>query len=292
MIITRKHPFTGETNSRDLPITSEELFLWESGELIQNVWPHLSADDREFIKTGITNWDDYLTEELDDQIKTAPETPESVAMDLLADLPEGVAIETPKVWTPPSKKVYSTKRFAAHKLIQLRPVLPYLDSNIILAGGSLRTILNCAAEKVSDFDLFFKSFQCVPALREKLSSAGWENVFSCPEKKLFTYKKGQHKLQLICETEFSSPQELIESFDLTPCVSAYYEGEIFFTREFVRSVFKKQARIQNVHFPIATIKRIVKYNNKGYSTSKAAEDFVQLTNGLTFLGEGLRHYID
>lgn len=279
MIITRKHPFTGETNSRDLPITEWDIARWESGELIQNVWPHLSDDDREFILTGITDWETYVPEYIKDDSE-------------IKGVQESVAPPEEKIWTPPSKKVYQTKRFAAHKLKQLWPIVPYLDSNTILAGGSLRTILNCAAEKVSDFDLFFKSFQGVPALREKLLAAGWSNIFSCPEEKLFTYKKGHHKLQLICETEFSSPAQLIESFDLTPCVAAYHEGEIFFTREFVRSVFKKQARIQNVSFPIATIKRIVKYSHKGYSTSKSAEDFVQLTNGITFLGEGLRHYID
>lgn len=300
MIVTRKHPFTGETNCRDLPITIEEVVRWNSGELIQNVWPHLSANDREFILSGITDWENCLPEYIEDdseikgaqEIKTAPETSESVEMDLLANSSEGIPVETPKVWTPPSKKVYSTKRFATHKLRNLWPVFPYLDSNTILAGGSLRTILNCAAEKVSDFDLFFKSFQGVPALREKLLAAGWENVFSCPEEKLFTYKKGSHKLQLICETEFSSPAQLIESFDLTPCVSAYYDGEIFFTREFVRSVFKKRARIQNVSFPIATIKRIVKYAQKGYSISMAAEDLIRLTNGISFDGSDFRHYID
>jgi hypothetical protein len=294
VFVTRKHPFTGKINTRLLPITIQELMRWESGESIQNVWPYLSADDREFILTGITDWETYVPEYIEDdsEIKGVQEIKTALVGDLDSLLAESVTPPEEKIWTPPSKKVYSTKRFATYKLKSLWPVFPYLDSNTILAGGSLRTILNCAAEKVSDFDLFFKSFQGVPALREKLSSAGWENTFSCPEEKLFSYKKGQHKLQLICETEFSSPAQLIESFDLTPCVSAYYEGEIFFTREFVRSVFKKQARIQNVSFPIATIKRIVKYNNKGYSTRKAAEDFVQLTNGTTFLGEGLRHYID
>lgn len=27
---------------------------WEQGELIQDVFPHLSIEDREFIKTGLT----------------------------------------------------------------------------------------------------------------------------------------------------------------------------------------------------------------------------------------------
>lgn len=293
MIVVRTHPFTGKVNTKDLPITYDEIARWNGGELIQNIWPYLSADDREFLLTGITDWDDYIPEELPQEIKAAPQTSESIEIDLLADLPEGIPIKAEKAWTPPSKKVYSTKKFAAHKLKSLWPVFPYLDSDTILAGGSLRTILNCAAEKVSDFDLFFKNFQGVTALREKLLAAGWENVFSCPEEKLFTFKKGQHKLQLICESEYSSPTQLIESFDISACVAAYYQGEVFFTREFVRSVFKRRARIQNVTFPVATIKRIVKYSQKGYSIAKAAEDFAQLSNGIVFdSGSAFRQYID
>jgi hypothetical protein len=294
LFIKRRHPFTGEINERLLPITMEELMRWETGELVQNVWPNLSEDDREFIKTGIFDWENHFIpqppQEKSSFIKSLEFKP-SEDLNLLVQS-EGAPIKAEKVWTPPSKKVYQTKRFAAHKLKSLWPVFPYLNSNTILAGGSLRTILNCAAEKVSDFDLFFKSFEGVTTLREKLLAAGWENIFSCPEEKLFTYKKGRHKLQLICESEYSSPAQLIKSFDITACVAALHEGEIFFTREFVRSVFKKQARIQNVTFPVATIKRIVKYNNKGYLVSRAAEDFAQLSNGIIFDSDGMRAYID
>lgn len=293
MLILRTHPFTGQVNEKDLPITEEEVARWKGGELIQNVWPHLSPSDREFILTGIDDFEKHFPGELpQEEIKTAPETPDDKLMDLLADLPEGVPVKTIKEWSPPSKKVYQTTRFAVHKIKQLRPIFPYLDANTILAGGSLRTILNCAAEKVSDFDLFFKGFQGVTALREKLLSNGWSNTFSCPQEKLFSYKKGEHKIQLICEREYFSPIELIESFDITACVIAYHEGTVFFTREFVRSVFKKQARIQNVSFPVATIKRIVKYAQKGYSISKASEDFVRLTSGISFQGDDFRHYLD
>lgn len=48
MIVTRNG------KSMDLPITQEQLDRWHNGELIQNVFPHLSANEREFIKTGIT----------------------------------------------------------------------------------------------------------------------------------------------------------------------------------------------------------------------------------------------
>jgi len=60
MIVTVEHMLTGETVSKELDVTQEQLDRYRQGrELIQNVFPHLSPADREFIKTGITQeeWD-------------------------------------------------------------------------------------------------------------------------------------------------------------------------------------------------------------------------------------------
>jgi hypothetical protein len=54
MIITRQSPFSGKVNSLDIDITQAQIALYEAGELIQNAFPNISADEREFIKTGIT----------------------------------------------------------------------------------------------------------------------------------------------------------------------------------------------------------------------------------------------
>jgi hypothetical protein len=63
--ITRKSPFSGEVHQMDLPITVEQINRWEDGELVQRVFPHLSADQREFIMTGITpeEWRDTFSED-------------------------------------------------------------------------------------------------------------------------------------------------------------------------------------------------------------------------------------
>ena len=60
MKITRKNMFTGVTRTIDLPITEEQLTLWEEGMLIQKAMPNLSPDQREFIMTGMTSeeWDE------------------------------------------------------------------------------------------------------------------------------------------------------------------------------------------------------------------------------------------
>ena len=54
MTITRKSPLTGITRTKEIDVTIEQILAWEEGELIQNAMPNLSADDREFIKTGIS----------------------------------------------------------------------------------------------------------------------------------------------------------------------------------------------------------------------------------------------
>lgn len=53
-----KCPFTGEWNSMELPLTEQEyergIAKWQNGAYIQVAFPTLSAEQREFIKTGIT----------------------------------------------------------------------------------------------------------------------------------------------------------------------------------------------------------------------------------------------
>lgn len=68
MIITRKSIFTGIERSLDLNINEEDLNRWLKGEdLIQNIFPHLTDNEREFILSGTTpeEWDEFTTDEDD-----------------------------------------------------------------------------------------------------------------------------------------------------------------------------------------------------------------------------------
>ncbi|CAB4169830.1 hypothetical protein UFOVP1082_30 [uncultured Caudovirales phage] len=55
MKITKLSKLTGKVHSLDLPITMEQMNRWLGGELIQNVFPDLSIDEREFLISGSTN---------------------------------------------------------------------------------------------------------------------------------------------------------------------------------------------------------------------------------------------
>lgn len=54
MLIRKVSPVSGKTNEMELPITQEQLDRWNGGELCQNVFPHLTNDEREFLISGAT----------------------------------------------------------------------------------------------------------------------------------------------------------------------------------------------------------------------------------------------
>lgn len=52
--VTRRSGATGHTHTRTLAITIEQYMKWDRGAMLQDAFPNLSAEDREFLKTGIT----------------------------------------------------------------------------------------------------------------------------------------------------------------------------------------------------------------------------------------------
>ena len=63
MKITKTSIQSGITRTLDLDVTLEEYASWRGGELIQNAMPRLNADEREFIKTGVTTeeWEEMFS---------------------------------------------------------------------------------------------------------------------------------------------------------------------------------------------------------------------------------------
>lgn len=56
MLISRKCMLTGKMRVLDLDITPEEIVDWEEGTLVQDAFPRLTPEEREFFMTGI--WGD------------------------------------------------------------------------------------------------------------------------------------------------------------------------------------------------------------------------------------------
>lgn len=66
---------TGITRTMDIPVTLEQLQLYEMGEQpIQRLMPNLDDNQREFIMTGITEeeWDNAFANQEDDDLDDEP----------------------------------------------------------------------------------------------------------------------------------------------------------------------------------------------------------------------------
>ena len=69
MQITRKSMLSGTTRTLDIAVTEDQLAAWRDGATIQSAAPHLSADEREFMITGITKeeWDEAFADAPDEE---------------------------------------------------------------------------------------------------------------------------------------------------------------------------------------------------------------------------------
>ena len=64
MLISRRSPVSGKVVTMDLPITHKQWHEYSNGALIQDAFPQLTPEQREFIITGLTSeeWDRFIEE--------------------------------------------------------------------------------------------------------------------------------------------------------------------------------------------------------------------------------------
>lgn len=64
--VSARSSITGQVNTRDIPAWAIKIKQWmdDKTKNIQDVFPNLSDDDREFLITGITpeEWDKFIPE--------------------------------------------------------------------------------------------------------------------------------------------------------------------------------------------------------------------------------------
>lgn len=186
-----------------------------------------------------------------------------------------------------------------------------INKDVWLAGGALRTLID-QNETICDYDLFFRDVnkfitsghpRAIPEVQDKLIRLGFKLTYQCPEGKLYSYQKklsndfvdNTYKVQLITEHFYSSPEELLSTFDLSP---TYFctDGEYLWTsRQAIRSVKKKVCSLLKLSYPVSTFNRIIKYYGKGYSCLPAIETYVGNlldSNRIQYTEETMRRYID
>lgn len=171
-------------------------------------------------------------------------------------------------------------------------ILDIVKDGVVLAGGALRALVNYD-DNPSDYDLFFTKDK-VMETELYFGAKGYKVVFRCPKNELTTMTAADGtKVQLITKEIYSSPQELVDSFDITACCAAW-DGEVFYKHDrFVFDNINKLINFNRVDYPVATVKRLQKYIQKGFSMqSKAALDLVLMINKTELTEENMKFYID
>ena len=59
MLIYKKSTISGKINGTMIPVSKNQIRRWVKGELIQDVMPDLTKDEREFMISGITQEEWY-----------------------------------------------------------------------------------------------------------------------------------------------------------------------------------------------------------------------------------------
>jgi len=172
--------------------------------------------------------------------------------------------------------------------------LDIVNQDVILAGGALRTIFKDDS-KIVDFDLFFKDGLTPAKVSLQLEDLEFKNVFTCPKGELKTFKRDDIKVQLITKTYYRDMEHVISTFDINACCIAYDGTKIVTTRNAIRDIFRKSITLNNVEYPNATFRRILKYKDKGYKvTNKAIDRFVDViyNNGVEQSAMSRVFYVD
>lgn len=163
-----------------------------------------------------------------------------------------------------------------------------------LAGGAMRICVDIGDE-LKDIDLFFETEEALNKTLDYFEGhKNFKNIFACPKRELFTYvdEESKTKVQLVAKA-FYTPQEAIESFDVTACCAAWDGESIYKHRRFVSDVINKRIHLNNVQYPNATMRRINKYSHKGYTlTRDAIGYFVETVNGMELTEDNMEFYVD
>jgi hypothetical protein len=165
------------------------------------------------------------------------------------------------------------------------------ESHSIIAGGAVRAVF--AGEYISDYDIYFKSKENLSLFLSKINNEEFDFhlVFETDVAK--TYQKNDLKLQaiIIPETILQNSKDIIDQFDYTICMGLFdFDTHEFLLNEnFLEHVARREL-YYNIYakYPLASLFRMRKYIQKGYSIS--GSEIIKL--GLSVNNLKMENYLD
>lgn len=146
-------------------------------------------------------------------------------------------------------------------------IFHYLKKQQAMIAGGICTALFAGSDDFGDIDIYFRD-------EERCSKFYGNTLFGSPEittKRAKTYRYNLEKIQIICDLRYmGKPAEIISKFDLrvNQCVYDIESQTFYMHKKFLEDLAAKKLTINpNANRPISTMKRVVKYVQKGYSIS-------------------------
>lgn len=134
-----------------------------------------------------------------------------------------------------------------------------------LAGGAVRSIFDNT--NIHDYDFYFNSVDIYVKTYMFLNNIGAKLIYRCPLDFLRTYEYNNEKYQLIFHKSFENMQSVIDEFDFTICQLITDSKILIVQNTTLKDIRKKQLKLWSLPYPAATIKRIYKYLNYGFTAT-------------------------
>jgi hypothetical protein len=168
-----------------------------------------------------------------------------------------------------------------------------MDEGFAMAGGAFRHFFN-PNETINDIDIFVLGDEKLRAERIRAAldyfntgvrKTRYIKKFQCPELKLVTYFDNylRVKIQIINEGNHLSLADLLNSFDFNACrFGLEYDKRgyknFMYSKQGILDVKNKQLSLFKLEYPVATIKRVYKYQKYGYKINDCLVDIVTQLN--------------
>ena len=172
-------------------------------------------------------------------------------------------------------------------------VLGILGDGVVLAGGALRTLVD-PVDTPKDYDLFFTKSGKMQTTEKYFIKNHYKVIFRCPKGELVSLIGSDGtKVQLVNKKVYLDMKDLIDSFDITACCAAYDGSNFEVNQRFVFDNLNKILNLNKVEYPLAPMKRIVKYTEKGFKLQNdAVRFFVTSVNEMKLTEDNMTFYVD
>lgn len=139
--------------------------------------------------------------------------------------------------------------------------------NLIVAGGTITSLFT--NNEVNDIDVYGRCNDDILDFATEVIGDG--NWIVSHTNKATQFMDGELPVQLIHYQYFNEPKDIFDSFDFTVCMGAFdFKTEEFvFHPDFLKHNSQRILKFNSgTSFPIVSVLRVQKYENKGYNISK------------------------